>query len=391
MSSESLDFDALLADVHRICKSHVAPHAASVDADARFPSEAFAAFKEARLLSCLVPTELGGMGVDFPQLVRMCEVMGGYCGSTAMIFAMHQIQVGCILHHAMGAARFRDVIAELVDKQLLLASATTEVGIGGDVRTSTCYVELDGDHFTLVKQAPVISYAEDADAILITARKDRDAGPNDQVHVFAPIGQCSLEPLSGWDTLGFRGTCSLGFVLTAQCKAENILPVPYADIHAKTMHPFSHIIWAALWVGIAADAVAHARATVRRQARKTPDRAPPSALRLAEVDAQLTSLRAAVRYAADEYEARLARFEGQPFPQDFAYATRTSAVKVNASRQIVDIVGKSLMICGINGYRNDHKHSLGRHLRDVYGAALMVNNDRILLQSATMQIVQRGE
>lgn len=52
-------------------------------------------------------------------------------------------------------------------------------------------------------------------------------------------------------------------------------------------------------------------------------------------------------------------------------------------------MGKALLICGINGYRNDHKHSLGRHLRDSYGAALMVNNDRILGQSATMQIMRR--
>jgi acyl-CoA dehydrogenase len=53
------------------------------------------------------------------------------------------------------------------------------------------------------------------------------------------------------------------------------------------------------------------------------------------------------------------------------------------------VVGKAMLICGIQGYRNDSKLTLGRHLRDAYGAALMVNNDRILGQSATMQIVQR--
>ncbi len=389
--SSAADFPAYLADLHALCRGSVAPHASAVDAEARFPHEAFAAFKQAGLLSCYVPTDLGGHGVSFPQLARMCEVMGEYCGSTAMVFAMHQIQVACILHHAMEAPRFRQVVADLVEKQLILASATTELGIGGDVRTSTCFVELDGDDFTLVKKAPVISYAEHADAILVTARKNRDAGPSDQVHVFVPVDQVELEPISGWDTLGFRGTCSLGFVLTARCKAENILPVPYAEIHAKSMHPFSHIVWASLWVGIAADAVKKARSTVRKQARRTPGQPPPSAMRLAEVDAQLTSLRAGVRYAASEYAERLEQYAGQPFPSDFAYTTRTSAVKVHTSTEIIDIVGQALRICGINGYRNDHKDSLGRHLRDVYGAALMVNNDRILLQSSTMQIVQKGE
>ena len=43
-----------------------------------------------------------------------------------------------------------------------------------------------------------------------------------------------------------------------------------------------------------------------------------------------------------------------------------------------------MLICGIAGYRNDSKFSLARHLRDAYGAALMVNNDRILKLNATM-------
>ena len=53
------------------------------------------------------------------------------------------------------------------------------------------------------------------------------------------------------------------------------------------------------------------------------------------------------------------------------------------------IVSRALSICGIVAYRNDHKHSLGRHLRDAYGAGVMVHNDRILGQSATMQILNR--
>lgn len=385
-----LDFDDLLAQVHALGRESIAPHAGDVDRDARFPHEAFAAIKQAGLMSCYVPVERGGMGLDFPQLVQVCEVMGRYGGSTAMIFAMHQIQVACILHHAMGSPVFAGIIDELVRDQLLLASATTEVGIGGDVRTSTCHVDEADGRFTLVKKAPVISYAEASDAILVTARKDADAGPHDQVHVFARKADCELEPMCGWDTLGFRGTCSSGFTLTAKCTSEHILPVPYADIHAKTMHPFSHIIWSGLWVGLAADAVNHARKTVRKQARRSPDKMPPSALRLAEVDAVLSGLRGTVRYHAMDYEQRLQRFEGQPFPRDFDFATAISNLKITTSQTIVDIVGKALMIVGINGYRNDHEQSLGRHVRDAYGAALMVNNDRILGQSSTMQLMRRG-
>jgi acyl-CoA dehydrogenase len=381
---------ALLERVHQIGRESIAPHAEAVDRDARFPREAFAALKAERLLSCYVPVEHGGMGLSIVDLTRICEALAAYCGSTAMIFAMHQIQVGCIVHHALGSEFFRGYVRELVERQLLLASATTEIHIGGDVRTSSCAVVREGGRFTLEKQAPVISYGEDADAILVTARRDADAGPSEQVHVLVGREDRTLEPLSSWDTLGFRGTCSLGFTLRAQGDADQILPTPYAEIHGKTMHPVSHSVWSALWLGIAADAVGRARSFARARARKTPGELPPSATRLAEVDTVLYGMRALVQQTVDEYHQRLQAYPGEPFPADMGFAIRLNNLKVSSSQLLVDIVSKSMMICGIAGYRNDSRHSLCRHLRDAYGAALMVNNDRILAQSATMQIVHRG-
>ncbi|WP_345318221.1 hypothetical protein [Candidatus Villigracilis proximus] len=58
---------------------------------------------------------------------------------------------------------------------------------------------------------------------------------------------------------------------------------------------------------------------------------------------------------------------------------------------IIEIVSRSLLICGIAGYRNDTKYSLSRHLRDAYGASLMVNNDRIMNHNATLLHMHRGD
>ena len=64
-----------------------------------------------------------------------------------MIYAMHRIQVACVVHHAQESAYFRDYLRQLVEEQRLMASATTEVGVGGDLRSSLCAVEVDGDAF----------------------------------------------------------------------------------------------------------------------------------------------------------------------------------------------------------------------------------------------------
>ena len=379
---------ALLEGLHGIGRDIIAPHAAEVDRDARFPHEAYAALKQQKLLSCYVPVEYGGMGLNISDLSQICEVLGQYCGSTAMIFAMHQIQVGCIVHHALDSEFFRAYAREMVAHQYLIASATTELGIGGDVRSSLCAVQVTGDRFTLEKQTPVISYGATADAILVTCRKSEDAARNDQVQVLVRKSDYELTKLSGWDTLGFRGTCSEGFVLKSQGRVEQILPQPYADIHRRTMHPFSHVVWASLWLGLSIDAVSRARSAVRAEARKNPSVTPISATRLAELDTVLFSMRGGVYQTLREYHDVLIANDPEAY-SGFSFAININNLKLTASQFVVEVVGKAMLICGIQGYRNDSKLTLGRHLRDAYGAALMVNNDRILGQSATMQIVQR--
>lgn len=387
---EERSFDDIMTMVHDIGETTIAEFAEAADEAARFPTEAFDALKNARLLSSYVPQHLGGDGLTITQICRMCEAMGAYDASTAMIFAMHQIQVACIVHHAAEDPFFSSYLRELVDRQLVLASATTEIGVGGDVRSSMCAVNVSGDDFELTKKAPVVSYALDSDAIMVTCRRSEDAPSNDQVAVLVRTEDRELEEICGWDTLGFRATCSSGFVINSKGNAEQVMPVPYAEILAKSMHPVSHLTWSSLWTGLAASAVEKARKTVREAARKNPHVPPVSALRLSEVNELLFSMRSGLYEAIDEYEALLGAGGQQSF-EDFGFSIKINNVKVRCSEMVVDIVGKALQIVGISGYKNDGSKSLCRHLRDAYGASLMVNNDRIRGHNATMHIAYKGK
>ena len=385
---EAVDFDELLSHVHAIGRDVLAVHAGDVDHQARFPAESIDAMKGAKLLSAFVPAEYGGMGLNIIEISRICEALGQYCGSSAMIYAMHCIQVACVVNHAQQSSYFRRYLRELVVEQRLMASATTEIGTGGDLRSSVCAIEVEGDCFVLTKKAPVISYGEYSDDILVTCRRAPDAPASEQLQVMVRRGDYLAEPLSTWDTMGFRGTCSSGFNLTSIGSTDQILPTPFNDILSQTMHPYSHIVWGALWTGIAADAVNLARAFVRAEARKTPGETPISAIRLAEVDLVLQEMRHNVYSLAREYHELLASNSTDSI-HGFGFSIRTNNLKISCSQQIVEIVGQSLLICGISGYRNDSKFSLSRHLRDAYGAALMVNNDRITKLNATMLLAHR--
>jgi acyl-CoA dehydrogenase len=381
-------FDRLVQEAHVLGKDVLGAHAADVDRLARFPNEAIDSLRRAKLLSAYVPRSYGGLGLNIPQVAKLCEVLGHYCGSSAMIYAMHKIQVACIVHHAAQARYFQNYLRQLVEEQRLIASATTELGVGGDLRSSLCAVEVNGDAFRLTKKAPVISYGDAADDILITCRKGAEAPSSEQVHVLVRRGEFTAEPLSTWDTLGFRGTCSSGFTVNAHGKAEQILPTPFADILAQTMHPVSHIVWSSLWSGIALGAVNLARSFVRAEARKTPGETPLNAIRLAEVDRILQEMRDNVASFTREYQHLLQSAPPEAF-SGFGFTIRTNNLKLSASQLVVDIVSRALLICGISGYRNDSKYSLTRQLRDAYGAALMVNNDRIMKHNATLLMVHK--
>ena len=50
-------------------------------------------------------------------------------------------------------------------------------------------------------------------------------------------------------------------------------------------------------------------------------------------------------------------------------------------------VMSAMRVGGLSSYRNDTDVSIGRHLRDVLSAPIMINNDRILGNVATAQLL----
>jgi acyl-CoA dehydrogenase len=380
-----------LDTVRRIATEVAGPAAEAVDHEARFPHEAIEALKNARMMSALVPVRFGGFGAGMVELAAMCEVLAQHCASSAMVFAMHQIQVACIVRHAMSQTFFHGYATELLERQNVIASVTSEVGVGGEMRTSLCAVQKQGDRFTLVKEASTISYGEQADDLLVTARRTSDAPNNDQALVLVRKTDAILEKTGGWDTLGMRGTCSPPFKMTSSGLVDQIIVQPFSDIASHTMVPFSHILWASCWLGIATSAVTRARAFVRTQARAKPGTVPPTALRLAEASSMLQTMRANVHDVASECEDLMGSERGTDSLSSIGFALKMNNLKVSSSQLVVQIVNHALLICGIMGYKNDSKFAVGRHLRDAHSAALMVGNDRILATNASMLLVLKDD
>ncbi len=356
----------------------------TVDRDARFPQKAFEVARQERLLGAQIPVEFGGDGASIGDIAEMCYTLGRTCSSTAMIFAMHQTKVACLVRHGAGSHWHENLMRRLASEQLLLASSTTEGQNGGNIRFSSAAVEHAGAEISLVRNATVISYGAQADGIVTIARRDNDAAGSDQVLLAMTKENYTLEPTLGWETLGMRGTCSAGFELKFKGSAEQIFPEAYETIHAQTMTPVAHLCWSSVWAGIAAAAVERAQLFIRKAARGSGGQLPPGAAHFTAAKMTLTKLRAVITSNLDTYAAR-ERDERALSSLDFQ--SQINLLKVQASELAVETVTHAMRACGLSGYRNDGEFSVGRHLRDVLSAPLMINNDRILANIGTASLM----
>jgi acyl-CoA dehydrogenase len=388
--SVSVDRDqAFLSAVSRVADEFAAPNADAVDRAARFPSETIDALRAEGALSAFIPTELGGGGVAFETIAAACFELGRRCGASAMVFAMHQIQVISIARHLDDAPWFEDYLQAVSREQRLIASVTSEVGTGGDMGRSVAALiaNEDGSH-SFDKQAPTVSYGAHADDLFVTLRRAPDAEPSDQIVVLARNEQLALEPSGTWDPLGMRGTCSPGYVVRATIRPEQTLPTPFPRVSAESMVPVSHILWSHLWLGIATDAFDRARAFVRAAAKRNPGEPPPVALRLSHLMSDLSLLRAEVSSALTEF-VQASDEPGRERLSTMVLALRFNNLKIAASEQAPLVCQGALGVCGIMGFKNDTPFSVGRHLRDTMSACLMVANERIHHTNASLLLIAK--
>jgi acyl-CoA dehydrogenase len=388
--SVSIDRDqAFLDAICGIADTYAAPNAEQVDREARFPAETLAALREQRALSAFIPAELGGDDVSLTALASACFELGRRCGASAMVFAMHQIQVVSIVRHLQDAGWFEDYLRTLAAEQRLIASVTSELGTGGDMGRSVAAVTPGEDGMcTFEKQAPTVSYGAHADDLFVTLRRSPEAEPGDQVVALARGEQLELEATGSWDPLGMRGTCSPGYVVRARIAPEQVLATPFARVSSESMVPVSHILWSHLWLGIATDAFDRARAFVRAAAKRDASTPPPAATRLSHLMSDLSLLRAEVSSGLSEY-LDAADEPGRERLSTMASALRFNNLKIAASEQAPRVCQGALGVCGIMGYKNDTPFSVGRHLRDTMSACLMVANERIHQTNASLLLIAK--
>ncbi|GAA2125840.1 acyl-CoA dehydrogenase [Nocardioides bigeumensis] len=87
----SEEHQAIREAVRELCEAKVAPFAAEVDEQARYPHEAAAALKAADFHAPHVPEEYGGAGADALATVLVIEEIARVCASSSLIPAVNKL------------------------------------------------------------------------------------------------------------------------------------------------------------------------------------------------------------------------------------------------------------------------------------------------------------
>ena len=85
------EYNDLRESVRALAENEIAPHAAAVDEDHRYPQEAADALLKAGLSAAHVPTEFGGEGADALAIVIIIEEVARVCGSASLIPAVNKL------------------------------------------------------------------------------------------------------------------------------------------------------------------------------------------------------------------------------------------------------------------------------------------------------------
>jgi alkylation response protein AidB-like acyl-CoA dehydrogenase len=238
-----------------------APVAEATDS---IPEEALARLRSLGICSLTVPPELGGLGLEPSQALPYLELAGmGPAWGRMLAHVANGIWRPIARY---GSDEQRALVERMATGEALVAFALTERA-GGTGRDLHSRAARDGDGWRLTGEKHLITFADRADAFLLTAASDDRRAADSLTSFLLPRDTPGLEIEATQHTMGLAGTGhrSLRFDDMAVEDRHRLGPVGAGLEVAMSFLDYSRVSLSACMVGTAQRALDEAVAFARRR------------------------------------------------------------------------------------------------------------------------------
>ena len=340
--------------LHDFCVKEVAPLAAEIDEQERFPEETWHKLADMGMMGIFMPEEYGGAGMSYLAYIACCEELAKHCATTSVIVSSHT-SLCCWPILTFGTEEQKQkYLPDLCSGEKLGAFGLTEPGAGTDAAMQKTVAEDKGDHWLLNGSKIFITNAGYASTFVIFAMTDKSLGTKGISAFIVERDTPGFRVGTHEKKMGIRGssTCELIF---EDCKIpkENLLGEVGKGFKIAMMTlDGGRIGIGAQALGIAQGAIDQTiqYTTERIQFGKRISQFQNTQFQLADMQTKVDASRLLL------YRAAQAKQDGEK------YSHMASMGKLFASETASDVTRRCLQLFGGYGYTRDYPFE--RMMRD---------------------------
>ncbi|NUS72397.1 MAG: acyl-CoA dehydrogenase [Corynebacteriales bacterium] len=161
--------------VRELAAAHIAPFAAEVDADARFPTEALSALVKAGFHATHIPEEYDGAGADSIATCIVIEEIARVCAASSLIPAVNKLGTVPVLLSGSPELK-QEVLPPVARGDAMFSYALSERAAGSDAASMTTRARKTDNGWVLDGAKSWITNAGYSSYYTVMAKTDPDAG-----------------------------------------------------------------------------------------------------------------------------------------------------------------------------------------------------------------------
>ncbi|GMA52168.1 putative acyl-CoA dehydrogenase YngJ [Alicyclobacillus contaminans] len=338
--------------VREFAEAEIAPKAAELDRNARFPIEIFDKMGKLGLMGLPIPEAYGGAGADMISYCLALEEIGRACAGTGLSYEAH-VSLACVPLLLYGTEEQKQkYLVPLASGEGIGSFGLTEPGAGSDAGGTRTTAVLDGDSWVINGNKIFITNGGYAKTVVLTAVTD--PATRGISAFIVPTDTPGFSTSKPYEKMGMRASNTVELILeNVRIPEENLLgPLNAGFKQFLSTLDGGRVAIAALAVGIAQSAfeTALSYAKQRTQFGQSISKFQAIQHKLADMAMHIDLARTAVLKAAWRKD------QGLPYTLEASYA------KLFASEICTETCTQAIQILGGNGYMKEYP--VERNLRD---------------------------